>query len=115
MTLTLIGHNYKYAVEQIMLMMYPNERPVYGGAAATGRESEISARVCLTQGTTYATAVTTISSGGIRHTGSARVRRALLTDRLTADRLLQKIIKRSFYKAAAKSGRNGSGAPAWGS
>lgn len=117
MTLTLIGHNYKYAVEQIMLMMYPNERPVYGaaGEAAAGAEPGISALVRLRYGKTYATAATTIISGGIRHTGSARVRRALLTDKLTADRLLQKIIKRSFYKAAVKSGGNGgSGTPAWG-
>ena len=29
MELILSGHDYKYAVEQIMLLMFPEERPVY--------------------------------------------------------------------------------------
>jgi oxygen-independent coproporphyrinogen-3 oxidase len=44
--------------------------------------------------------------------GLSRVRRSELTDRLSTDRLLQKIIKRSFYKAAvAHTGKK----PVWGS
>ncbi len=29
MILKLVGHDYKYAAEQIMLMMFPGERPEY--------------------------------------------------------------------------------------
>ncbi|NLA87167.1 MAG: coproporphyrinogen dehydrogenase HemZ, partial [Clostridiales bacterium] len=97
MRLTLRGHDYKYAVEQILMMLYPNERPVY-----SGEEADLSAEVSLSYGSTYASAVTRLNSNGRVFTGTSRVTRAALTDKLTTDRLLQKIIKRSFYKAAVQ-------------
>ncbi|SHI19070.1 oxygen-independent coproporphyrinogen-3 oxidase [Sporobacter termitidis DSM 10068] len=107
MILELKGHDYKYAVEQIMLMMYPDERPVYGIAGA----DTLSAEVCLTYGETCATAVTRVYSGDRVYRGLSRARRALLTDKLAADRLLQKILKLSFYKAAREAtGKT----PVWG-
>ncbi|MCL2046720.1 MAG: coproporphyrinogen dehydrogenase HemZ [Oscillospiraceae bacterium] len=36
MKLNLIGHNYKYAVEQIMLALFPSERPVYDEVEESG-------------------------------------------------------------------------------
>ena len=30
MTVELKGHDYKYAVEQMLLTLFPNERPTYG-------------------------------------------------------------------------------------
>ncbi len=57
-----------------------------------------------------------ITSGGV-YRGSARVGKAALTGKLTTDRLLQKIIKLSFYKAAVSAAGGGEGAgkkPVWG-
>jgi oxygen-independent coproporphyrinogen-3 oxidase len=113
MRLTLKGHDYKYAVEQIMLMMYPEERPVY----TDGADTALSAEVTLHFGGTFATAVTRLRSSGGVFFGASRVKRTALTDKLTSDRQLQKIIKLSFYKAAvsAAGGEDGAGKkPAWG-
>ncbi len=96
MNLTLSGHDYKYAVEQILLMMYPHELPVYTPAEHGG----LSADVRLKLGKSYATASTVLRADGGVYTGLSRIRRSALTDKLVTDRLLQKIIKRSFYKAA---------------
>ena len=98
MNLTLSGHAYKYAVEQILLMMYPEEHPEYAPAATDC----LSADVRVKLGDVYATASTRITVSGRVYTGQSRVRRSELTDKLATDRLLQKIIKRSFYKAAVK-------------
>ncbi|MEL4106823.1 coproporphyrinogen dehydrogenase HemZ [Oscillospiraceae bacterium WX1] len=107
MTLTLIGHEYRYAIEQILLMMYPTEKPRYDAQDPSG----LSACVALSFGGTYAVAVTHIVSDKGRFRGTSRARRALLTDKLTTDRLLQKIIKLSFFKAAtAETGKS----PVWG-
>ena len=123
MNLTLRGHDYKYAVEQILLMMYPDERPFYSPDAQASSEMPVcrqpeglSACVSLTTGASYATAMTKIVSNGAVYTGVARVRRDSLTDRLTTDRLLQRIVKLSFYKAAtaANSQKPGWRKPVWG-
>ena len=96
MNLTLSGHDYKYAVEQILLMMYPHELPVY-----TPAEPGVpSAEVRLKLGKSYATASTVLRADGNVYTGLSRISRSELTGKLVTDRLLQKIIKRSFYKAA---------------
>jgi oxygen-independent coproporphyrinogen-3 oxidase len=96
MKLQLTGHDYKYAVEQIMLMMFPGELPEYSAPVSGGFSAEIS----LSYGKIYASARTVIMSNGSVHRGNARVRRDELSDKLTTDRLLQKIIKLSFFKAA---------------
>lgn len=107
MKLTLIGHDYRYAVEQIMLMMYPDERPAY----SSGDTDALSAEVRLHLSRTYATAVTRILSGKTVYRGESRVRRDALSGKLISDRLLQKIIKLSFFKAAAsEAGKK----PVWG-
>ena len=59
----------------------------------------------------YAVAVTRLRGKSGVFTGMSRVGRAALTDKLTTDRLLQKIIRRSFYKAAVlDTGKK----PVWG-
>jgi oxygen-independent coproporphyrinogen-3 oxidase len=98
MKLTLSGHDYKYAVEQILLMMYPDEVPEYAPPACGG----LSANVRLTLGRGYAAATTRISADGKVYTGMSHVRRDALDGKLATDRLLQKIIKRSFYLAAVQ-------------
>ena len=108
MELFLIGHDYRYAVEQIMLMLFPAERPLYperpGGAQPT-------AVVRLGGSETWATASTVLHVDGGRFEGRARIRRSAFTDALVTERLRQRIVKLSFYRAAV---RCLGGKPVWG-
>ncbi len=96
MELYLIGHENKYAVEQIMLMLFPEERPVYPSGAPQGT---FYARVSLHQDSVWATATTALFRDGVRCDGAARVRTAEFTDDVVTDRLRQRILKQSFYRA----------------
>ena len=96
MYLKLIGHDYKYAVEQIMLVLFPGEKPVY----AEENEESCQAVSSLSLGRVWATARTELTYGGNTATGIFRVQLDKLTDELTRNRLLQRILKQSFYKAA---------------
>ena len=100
MILRLIGHNYKYAVEQIMLALFPAEKPVYSPDLIS-RPDDYITESCLFFKSSYAQAVTRISCGDKISRGVARVRLDRLTDKLTTDRLLQRIIKQSFYRASS--------------
>lgn len=107
MILKLSGHDYKYAVEQIMLMIYPKQLPEYSPSGS----DDLSADSQLRIGKVYATAVTRITTATGSFSGTARVQCIQLTGKLETDRLLQKIIKLSFYKAAVlHTGVH----PAWG-
>jgi len=125
MILRLIGHEYKYAVEQIMLALFPDERPIYVGDSETGScdsvmsfdDLEISsdnlfAESRISQGVRFAQCITTIHCNGNAFRGTARVSCASLTDKLITDRLMQRIIKQSFYRAAIHIIPS---PPAWGS
>ena len=129
MRLELIGHDYKYAVEQIMLALFPDERPEYVSEGAGGASVPDDLRspnhmspglpyqpdgFCscggydgfyvasrLSYGSVYAQAITFFQRSGYVSRGYARVSRSRLTGKLVADRHLQRIIKKSFYKAAA--------------
>ena len=108
MRLTLVGHEYRYAAEQILLTMFPGERPEYAGP----EPGVSSAVISLHRGSTYSTSVTVLRDGaGGRWSGSSRIRNDALTDRLVTDRLLQKCVRLSFYRAAVRmTGRR----PVWG-
>jgi oxygen-independent coproporphyrinogen-3 oxidase len=82
-----------------MLMMYPEERPVY----TEEDDDALSAEVSLHFGDTFATAVTRLRSSSGVFLGISRVKRTALIDKLATDRMLQKIIKLSFYKAAVSA------------
>ena len=98
MKLYLSGHSYQYAVEQIMLVLFPDQRPEY--PAEPPEERDFFARSSLSLGKTWATARTVLGQDGKSAAAAARVQVCLLTDKLTRDRLLQRIIKQSFFKAA---------------
>lgn len=99
MKLELTGHNYQYAAEQIMTVLFPGEKPVYG---PVGPEDEDWARIRLSVGGTYAVAVTVLHRAGKETRGESRVRACRLEeDALARDRLGQRIVKLSFFKAAA--------------
>ena len=99
MKLDLINHDYKYAVEQILLMMFPEEKPEYNETADTASRAVVS----LSYGHVYVTAATKIHIDGDTFRGISRVKSELLTGKLVSDRLLGRIIKISFYKAAASA------------
>lgn len=96
MYLKLIHHDYKYAVEQIMLILFPGEKPDYGEAPSDANQALSS----LSVSQVWATARTRLRWQGHTAVGISRVPAKELTDHLTRDRLLQRIIKQSFYKAA---------------
>lgn len=108
MNLYLYGHDYKYACEQILLLFFPEERPVYPAGPPAGDRAELS----LSRGEKAVTARCTLVLEGARFTGAARVSAGKLTDKLLTDRLCQRILKTAFYRAALKSGRP---KPVWGS
>ncbi len=109
MKLYLTGHSYQYAVEQMMLVLFPDQRPEY--PEEEPNEGDFFARSSLSLGKTWATARTLLSRDGKSAVSTSRVQVSLLTDKLTTDRLLQRTIKQSFFKAARElTGMN----PPWG-
>ncbi len=98
MKLCLIGHNYKYAVEQIMLILLPEERPEY---TEPGPEDP-AAWSKLSIGPAWATGTTRLRWKGRTASGVSRVSATRLGEGLNRDRLLQRVLVQSFYKAAVE-------------
>ena len=107
MKLYLIGHDLKYAAEQMLLTLYPNERPEYPEGIPEGDRAELS----LNRGEKYLTAVCKLVKDGRVSIGRASVSMEKLTDALTADRYSQRAVKNAFYRAALRAGHE---RPAWG-
>lgn len=107
MRLYLFGHDYKYAVEQMMLSLYPAERPEYPEGKPEGDRVEIK----LSKADKYTTASCRLVTGGAEHCAKSAVRAELMTDDIARDKLCSRIIKTAFYRAAIKSGHE---RPAWG-
>ena len=72
MELFLIGHDHAYAAEQIMLMLFPGERPVYPETPGGGARAEIR----LFRGKRRDTAVCRLYRDGRRFDGRASIDRA---------------------------------------
>lgn len=98
MELFLTGNEYKYAVEQIMLMLFPDQRPVYPDAPTGADRAEIALR----RGNVYDTAACALYINDVRYDGLARVKRERYTDDVVRQRLEGRIIKLSFYRAGIK-------------
>ena len=95
MNLYLIGHNYKYAAEQMLLTMFPQERPVYPDAPqGTGDGAAIELADSLVR--------CTLTLGG--RVFAAREEILPWTDELERARNEQRAVKMSFYRAAIESG-----------
>lgn len=108
MEIFLVGHEYKYAAEQSMLVLYPNERPVYPDAPS----GENAVTLTIRRGGRFASCVCELSVEGVKSRGESRVLLSALTDKVAEDRLLQRAVKNSFFKAAVNGGHP---APDWGS
>ena len=94
MDLYLIGHNYKYAAEQMLLSLFPDQRPVYPAGEMTGD----GARIALADGE----AVCTLVREGVAYTGRAPADyTGGAQERVRAE---QRAVKLSFYRAALASG-----------
>ena len=100
MKLYLTGHDYKYACEQIMLTMFPGQRPLYPEERAA--EGEDQAHITLFRGEQWATGRTALTWEGKSAVGSCRVKTAGITGQVELDRALQKALKLSFYRAAVQ-------------
>ena len=107
MRLYLHGHEYKYAVEQMLLTMFPAERPEYPDGKPEGERLEIS--LSHTAQRTTACCALRINAGIYK--GRAQCANAAMTDELHTDRVCQRLIKDAIYRAALRSGCP---RPAWG-
>ena len=107
MKLVLKGHEYRYAVEQMISTLFPGEKPEY--TDALNRQDGM--RVSLSSGAEYTTAVCLFRTGGESFLGRAAVRNRLLIGGTETDRLCQFAIKNAVYSAVRKSGLN---RPPWG-
>ena len=108
MKLYLHGHDYKYAAEQMLLSLYPSERPEYPADKPSGDRVELS----LHRGEKFCTASCKLVSGEKIFRGKSAVRLSALTDSVAEDKLCSRIIKNAFYKAALSAGHK---KPVWGS
>ena len=102
MKLILQGHDYRYAAEQMMLTLFPQERPDQG---------EDQAQLTLTRGETWLTARARLNYQGKEYAGERQAPMTELTGGLTDDRVCQRILKLAFYDAGVQAlGRE----PPWG-
>ena len=99
---------YKYAVEQMLLTVFPDERPEY----VLKRPQEDGLTVSLSRAEMYSVSVCMLKRDGKVFRGTARVLSSALTDNITTDRVCQRLIKDSIYRAALSSGIK---KPVWGS
>ena len=107
MDMILIGHEYRYAAEQMLLTLYPEERPVYPPESGGGSRLELELR----RERAYAVALCRLTLGGQTYRGEARYRPAPGEAREDGVRLEQRILKAAFYRAALRAGHP---RPAWG-
>ena len=108
MNIRLIGHDYKYAAEQMLLTLFPEERPVYPEKDA----GENSVTVTLRHGKRFTTAVCRLNRQGRTAHGRAQFLTASAGCDSDAVRLEQRIVKLAFYRAALALGTE---KPVWGS
>ena len=108
MDIFLRGHDYRYAVEQMLLTLYPDERPVYPDAPGGADCVEVSLR----HGKRYTVAACRLTRGGKIARAQARFALDRAAEHVDAVRLEQRIVKLSFYRAALALGHE---KPVWGS
>ncbi len=95
MKLYLQGHDYRYACEQMLLTLFPGQRPEYPDAPPQPGADWV--RLALFRGKRWITARAELAWCGGRYTAVRRCAAAELTDALSTDRALQRILKLAFY------------------
>ena len=97
MKLYLQGHDYRYAVEQMMMTLFPGQRPDYPEDAPDGSSPAACVTLC-DAGETLTAHATLWWEGGV-YEGSRTAERSELTGGLDDDRVRQRIIRFAFYDA----------------
>ncbi len=98
MKIVLKGHDHKYAVEQMLLTLFPEERPVYEG------EEENQVTLSLSRGSRWLTATAVLRWNGklTRHACRANMNE-LNGESLNDGRVCQRILKLAFYRAGVEA------------
>ena len=106
MKLIFRGHDYRYACEQMLLTLFPDQRPTYEG------EDDQQAELTLRRGGTWLTATAKLTWQGKEYRAAARAQVTELTgEKLSDDRVCQRVLKLAFYRAGcAALGKQ----PPWG-
>ena len=107
MKLYLYGHEYKYAVEQMLLTLYPTERPQYPEGAPEGERMEI--RLRRSAEGAEASCELVLDTGHWKGRDFAPA--SSMTSPLEENSRCQRLIKNAIYRAALASGHP---RPAWG-
>ena len=107
MRIYLYGHEYRYAVEQMLLTLFPAQRPEYPDGMPEGDRMEVR----LSRASRRTTASCLLCLGGKCFRGRAAADNSSLRDPLEADRRCQRLVKNAIYRASLASGRQ---RPPWG-
>ena len=94
------GHDYKYAAEQMLLTLFPDQRPEYPGHPL-GEEEGLT--LSLFVGDTWVTAAARLRWNGACYTATRRGKTASLADEVTRDRICQQLLKLAFYRVATRA------------
>ena len=101
------GHQYQYAAEQMLMTLFPGERPEYPEEETAGERMEIR----MHRGGKMTTASCLYHNGVRSFYGRAAAKNETLTDPVHSDSVCQQILKLAIYRAVLKAGRK---KPAWG-
>ena len=101
------GHQYRYAAEQMLMTLFPGEKPVYPDGKPEGRRMEIR----LSRSARFTTAVCRYRDDESSGLGRAAVKNEKLTDPVRTDSLCQQVIKLAIYRAVLRGGHQ---KPVWG-
>lgn len=93
-----LNHNYKYAIEQITMVLFPGEKPEYPEGEDLTEGNFCRSGLTMENGTAHGE--TRLSVDGKNGTGFASAPIPDPGDRLEYDRVLQRILKQSYYQAA---------------
>ena len=97
------GHDCKYAAEQMLLTLFPEERPVYPSEPPLPGEDALILSFSVEHGQAVARAE--LLRSGVCCTASAQENAAALTaDALSESRVTQRLLKLAFYRAARAFG-----------
>lgn len=95
-----LNHPYRYAVEQIMMVLFPGQKPEYPEAPFSPAEESDYCRSILTVDGSRASASASLRVKGRESQGTAALTIPEGADALLYDRMVQRAIKQAFYRAA---------------